>query len=366
MYFDIEINKLSNSTEKTILQNLQKKVYQDNEKDQYFINKDHELFKTLCKIDNVNEFTNKIIKKNYLYKLIKDIFEEDVNNVEKFSKLVDLNDNERTLFKKIRPYIHDYKILDKINNIIEKDDSDVSDEKCVKQNEPRKMKTIFNNIIVPNARPFYMRGTRQVIELTIDINEILKVYKNVILTTDNEISYLKSLLLNNIIKYPYPLYFTLYNYKTERDDNFFINARSITQQHFLDIKIAELESNQQSNEQTKNKLEIQNNELNDVLEKLKVKNTELNEALAELESNQLNERTKIELNKELEKLKVKNGELDEALKLDTLRYFLFYLFNFLSIFHELYKQIITTFISILLFYLITTYFSDLEMICMIL
>ncbi|CAG8508441.1 12613_t:CDS:2 [Cetraspora pellucida] len=185
MYFDIEINKLN----------------------QYFIDKDYEFFKTTCEIDNVNKFTSEIIKKHYFYKLVKDIFEEDENNIEKFSKLVNLTDNERTLLKKIRPLIHDYRILNKINTIKGKDNSD----------------TIFN------------KETRHVIEPLICVNEILKVYKNVIPTTEEEISYLRSLLLNNIIKYPSSSYFTIYDHKVEQEDNFFINARTITQQYFLDI-----------------------------------------------------------------------------------------------------------------------------------
>ncbi|CAG8738578.1 13140_t:CDS:1, partial [Cetraspora pellucida] len=104
-YFDNEINKLTNLKERDILQNLYKKtaeIYQDNEPQYYFINKYNKQFHSICEIEDVDEFTKNIIKRHYLYKIIRYIFDEedDINN---YSKIVEPNNNKRTFFKKIRP-----------------------------------------------------------------------------------------------------------------------------------------------------------------------------------------------------------------------------------------------------------------------
>ncbi|CAG8472327.1 13310_t:CDS:2, partial [Cetraspora pellucida] len=197
----------------------------------YFVDKNNKQFHSICEIEDVDEFTKNIIKRHYLYKTIRYIFdqEDDINN---YSKIVEPNDNERTFFKKIRPLVKDQKYLNKIDKILGKDDLDLPENK-----KQRKLKNIKEdvNIIIPKTRPIFFKQGYQYVDLTICVNELLKLYKALVPSTDKEINTLRSLLLNNIIKYPDSSIFNKYDIKTEQTNNFFINAQTITKQHFLDI-----------------------------------------------------------------------------------------------------------------------------------
>ncbi|CAG8819589.1 24971_t:CDS:2, partial [Cetraspora pellucida] len=202
-YFDNKINKLTDSNEKYILQNLCRRtaeIYKDKEQDQYFIDKSNKQFHSICDIEDVNEFVNNIIKKNYLYKQIKEIFDQEDDIARK------------------------------------EDDFEQPDNKKQKQ-APRKMKNVREgiNIIIPKTRLFLMRQGYQTLDIKICVEELLKLYKAIIIASDKEISFLRSLLLNNIIKYSDPSIFNRYDIKSEQNNKFFINSRTITKQHFLDI-----------------------------------------------------------------------------------------------------------------------------------
>ncbi|CAG8818069.1 21577_t:CDS:2, partial [Cetraspora pellucida] len=90
---DKKYNLLIQTLKKPFLDSLPAEIYKDNEYDQYFINKSNKQFHSICEIENVDKFVNNIIKKNYLYKTIKEIFDQE-NDVITFSKIVEPNDNE--------------------------------------------------------------------------------------------------------------------------------------------------------------------------------------------------------------------------------------------------------------------------------
>ncbi|CAG8490622.1 15329_t:CDS:2, partial [Cetraspora pellucida] len=235
-YFDTEINKLVNQNERDVLQKLRKRtaeIYKDNDKDQYFIDKYDKQFHSICIVEDVNEFVDKIIKKHYLFKIIKTIFDNE-DDVITISKMVEQKDNERTFFKKIRPFVKDQTYLNKIDKILRKDDLDLLDKKKQKR---RKLKHIKEdvNALIPKTRPIYMKGSNEIINIPICIEAILNIYKVIVSATDDEIGALRSQLLNEIIKYPDPSFFNRYTSKTYRDNEFFINLNKITKQHFLDI-----------------------------------------------------------------------------------------------------------------------------------
>ncbi|CAG8455432.1 6896_t:CDS:1 [Cetraspora pellucida] len=130
-YFDNEINKLNNLKGRNILQNLRKKtaeIYQDSEPQYYFIDKNNKQFHSICEIEEVDEFVKNIIKRHHLYKTIKDIFDKEDDIID-YSKMVDPNDNKRTFFTKIRPYVKDQTYLNKIDKITGKDNSELPENK---------------------------------------------------------------------------------------------------------------------------------------------------------------------------------------------------------------------------------------------
>ncbi|CAG8797590.1 5394_t:CDS:2, partial [Cetraspora pellucida] len=91
-------NKVSCLIQELLLSYIQKfpytaEIYKDNEHDQYFIDKSNKQFHSIYEIEDIDEFVNNIIKKNYLYKTIKEIFDQE-NGVITFSKIVEPNDNE--------------------------------------------------------------------------------------------------------------------------------------------------------------------------------------------------------------------------------------------------------------------------------
>ncbi|CAG8740445.1 8765_t:CDS:2 [Cetraspora pellucida] len=150
-------NKVSCLIQELLLSYIQKfpytaKIYKDNEHDQYFIDKSNKQFHLIYEIEDVNEFVNNIIKKNYLYKTIKEIFNQE-DDVITFSKIVEPNDNERIFFKKIRPLVKNQEYLNKIDKILGKDDfDDVTDNKKQKKTS-RRMKKIREdiNMIIPKT-----------------------------------------------------------------------------------------------------------------------------------------------------------------------------------------------------------------------
>ncbi|CAG8826975.1 6683_t:CDS:2, partial [Cetraspora pellucida] len=208
----------------------------DKEQDQYFIDKSNKQFYSICDIEDVNEFVNNIIKKNYLYKQIKEIFDQE-DDVINFSKMVEPNDNERTFFKKIRLLVKNQIHLNIIDKILGKEDNFEQPDNKKQKQAPRKMKNIREdiNIIISKTKPFLMRQGYQTLDIKICVEEILKLYKAIIIVSDKEISFLRSLLLNNIIKYPDPSIFNRYDIKSEQNNEFFINLRTITKQYFLNI-----------------------------------------------------------------------------------------------------------------------------------
>ncbi|CAG8829021.1 28866_t:CDS:1, partial [Dentiscutata erythropus] len=83
-YFDIEINKLDDIEDKQNLQYLRKKIveiYNDEDKDHYFINRDNEYYRKLyiscVKFDDIQQFLQQTIKKNTLYRTIREIFQDE-------------------------------------------------------------------------------------------------------------------------------------------------------------------------------------------------------------------------------------------------------------------------------------------------
>ncbi|CAG8810532.1 2998_t:CDS:2 [Cetraspora pellucida] len=159
---DEKLKALSNEKYNKINEEIPKietaaEIYKDNEYDQYFIDKSNNQFHSIYKIEDVDEFVNNIIKKNYLYKTIKEIFDQE-NNVITFSKIVEPNDNKQFFFKKIRPLVKNQEYLNKIDKILEKDDlDDVTDNKKQKQTS-RRMKKIKEdiNMIIPKTQSFLM------------------------------------------------------------------------------------------------------------------------------------------------------------------------------------------------------------------
>ncbi|CAG8729141.1 13234_t:CDS:2 [Cetraspora pellucida] len=173
-----------------------KTLLDDKEQDQYFIDKSNKQFHSICDIKDVDEFVNNIIKKNYLYKQIKEIFDQE-DDVINFSKMVGTNDNEQTFFKKIRPLVKNQIHLNEIDKILGKDDDlEQSDNKKQKQ-APRRMKNLREdiNIIIPKTKLFLMRQGYQTLDIKICVEEILKLYKAIIIASDKKISFLRSLTI---------------------------------------------------------------------------------------------------------------------------------------------------------------------------
>ncbi|CAG8480205.1 17120_t:CDS:2 [Cetraspora pellucida] len=118
-------------------------IYQDEDRDWYFIDKNSEQLKkeiSSLKIKDVDNFINNLFKKNHIYKLISDIFDQE-DDIVNFSRMVEPDDNEITFLKRIKSFMKDYRYLNKINKLLGEKDSkniDMKDSKDLEQDKKRK------------------------------------------------------------------------------------------------------------------------------------------------------------------------------------------------------------------------------------
>ncbi|RIB08143.1 hypothetical protein C2G38_2045401 [Gigaspora rosea] len=139
-YFDIEINKLDDENDKNNLQYLRKKtfnIYNDAERDYYYVNltnKEYQkVFDSKClKIENVEDFVNKTIKKNVIYKLIRNIFHGDETAIRAACEMVkDINDDVYVIkfFKTLRRDISPGDFRNRFDKVLKDYFDEQSDEK---------------------------------------------------------------------------------------------------------------------------------------------------------------------------------------------------------------------------------------------
>ncbi|CAG8558268.1 17467_t:CDS:2 [Dentiscutata erythropus] len=198
-YFNNEIDKIDEKTclyKKQFLQNLKEQIYEmynNEEKDYYFIDLkgDIDMFNK-----NITDFIDKTIKKNIIYKLIKEIYQENKDTPDPKRRNKRIMKPEKEYNKESIPFVHS--ILVKWEFI-----EDVS---------------------------------------PLTISAIFDIYKEVVNTSDEEIKNLKTIIINNLDNYLDILWSIAYSLALATSIDFYkkAKARYFTKQHFLDIVMSEL------------------------------------------------------------------------------------------------------------------------------
>lgn len=225
-------------------------MYNDEDKDHYFINieDDIDIFN-----ENIQDFINKTIKKNVIYKLIKDIFKESDNSwIKRMSKDVKDTDDEQSFFKKLRTTITNKKfrvLFDKIlkdyfMKKIEKEEKQKDkkhdlDDKTEPEPKKCKYQTIkkekdYKKELISNIRPMIYRGGIENIVIPLTISSLLDLYIKVVDTNQEELKKIETIILTHLNNYPDATWFTFYK-PTDKTNDFFKKAKYLTKQHYLDI-----------------------------------------------------------------------------------------------------------------------------------
>ncbi|RIB03323.1 hypothetical protein C2G38_2225453 [Gigaspora rosea] len=191
--------------EKQFLYNLKEKIieiYSDEEKDHYFINmeEDIDIFN-----EDIENFINKTIKKNIIYKLIREIFKEsEEKEQEEKNKKHDL------------------------------DNKNESDPKKPRKQRITKKEKNYKKELISNIRPIIYRGGIENIVIPLTISSLLDLYIKVVDTNQEELKKIETIILTHLNNYPDITWFTFYK-PTDKTNDFFKKAKYLTKQHYLDI-----------------------------------------------------------------------------------------------------------------------------------